>query len=115
MVFRRLHNIFKAHLNDILDRKEDEKTQAQYTYQKFEGKISDPVKTQAALLEEKYYANLEIKPGSGMEAIKKAYKIQIRKYHPDKFHNDPEKRRYAEKVTRKLNEAMTYFEKKYKQ
>lgn len=63
--------------------------------------------------EAEYYANLELKPGSGFAEIKAAYKELIKKYHPDKFSHDEERRKIAETITTRLNEAYTYFEKKY--
>ena len=47
------------------------------------------------------------------EDIKRAYKTLMKKYHPDRFHNEPQKKQFAEAVTQKLNEAYAYFEKKH--
>jgi DnaJ-domain-containing protein 1 len=63
--------------------------------------------------ETKYYQALEIRPGASFDEIKAAYKKLVKKYHPDLFHNNPEKRRYAEIVTGQLNEAYAYFEQKF--
>jgi DnaJ-domain-containing protein 1 len=69
--------------------------------------------TSSANTQEKaYYQALEVPPGASFDEIKAAYKKLVKKYHPDLFHNNPEKRRYAEIVTGKLNEAYAYFEKK---
>ncbi|MES2730424.1 MAG: J domain-containing protein [Bacteroidota bacterium] len=62
-----------------------------------------------------YYANLELKEGASFVDIKAAYKRLVKKYHPDKFHNDEQKRKYAEQITQKLNEAYRYFEEKHGQ
>ncbi len=67
-----------------------------------------PVSAEAA-----YYAALELPEKAPFEEIKKAYKSLMKKYHPDRFHNEPEKKKYAEAVTQKINEAYAYFEKKY--
>jgi DnaJ-class molecular chaperone len=64
-------------------------------------------------MEAEYYANLEIKSGSDFEQIKASYKNLIKKYHPDKFNSSEEKRKMAEIITTRLNEAYTYFEKKF--
>jgi DnaJ-class molecular chaperone len=64
-------------------------------------------------MEAEYYANLEIKNGSDFEQVKAAYKNLIKKYHPDKFNGSEEKRKMAEIITTRLNEAYTYFEKKF--
>ena len=53
----------------------------------------------------KYYANLEIPVGSDQAIIKNAWKKQLKKYHPDLYCSDLEKKMIAENLTRKLNEA----------
>lgn len=60
-----------------------------------------------------YYAALELPANASFEEIKRAYKTLMKKYHPDRFHNEPQKKQFAEAVTQKLNEAYAYFEKKY--
>lgn len=65
-------------------------------------------------VEKEYYAILEVRYGSNFDEIKKAYKKLLKKYHPDLFHNNPEKFEKAQKLTEKINEAYSYFEKKYK-
>lgn len=66
-----------------------------------------------ALKEAEYLANLELKQGATFEEIKSAYKTLVKKYHPDKFAGESEKQKFAEMVTRQLNEAFAYFEKKH--
>ena len=51
------------------------------------------------------YANLEIPVGSNRATIKKAWKTQMKKYHPDLHCADPEKKRIAEELTRQLTQA----------
>lgn len=63
--------------------------------------------------EAKYFDALEVELGADFEAIKSAYKKAVKKYHPDKFVNDPEKHKYAVLLTQKINEAYAYFEKKF--
>jgi curved DNA-binding protein CbpA len=60
-----------------------------------------------------FYANLEVKNGSNFDQIKASYKNLIKQYHPDKFNSNEEKRKTAEIITSRLNEAYTYFEKKF--
>ena len=50
-----------------------------------------------------YYDLLEVTPKASTEIIEKAYKVLIKKYHPDLYNG--EERIYAEKKTRELNEA----------
>lgn len=52
-----------------------------------------------------YYANLEIPVGSSRATIKKAWKTQMKKYHPDLHCADPGKKRIAEELTRQLTQA----------
>lgn len=51
------------------------------------------------------YANLEIPPGSNREAVKSAWKRLLKKYHPDLHDADPEKRKVAGELTRRLTES----------
>ncbi len=60
-----------------------------------------------------YYAALELPANASFDEIKRAYKTLMKKYHPDRFHNEPQKKQFAESVTQKLNEAYAYFEKKH--
>lgn len=50
-----------------------------------------------------YYDLLEVTPKASKEIIEKAYKVLIKKYHPDLYSG--EERIYAENKTRDLNEA----------
>lgn len=63
--------------------------------------------------EEGYYANLELKPGASYDDIRLAYRNLQRRYHPDHHHADPEQTALALEITKGLNEAMDYFEKKF--
>lgn len=60
-----------------------------------------------------YYANLELEPGADYQQIKKAYRNLLRQYHPDRHHRDPEQTALALEITKRLNEAMDHFEKKF--
>ena len=50
-----------------------------------------------------YYELLEVNPKASKEIIEKAYKVLIKKYHPDLYQG--EERIYAESKSRELNEA----------
>ena len=50
-----------------------------------------------------YYELLEVTPKASTEVIEKAYKVLVRKYHPDLYNG--EERIYAEEKTKELNEA----------
>ena len=60
--------------------------------------------------ERKHYEALDLKPGASFDEIKDAYKKAMKKYHPDKF-SDPDKKKYAESISRKINVAYDYFKK----
>ena len=62
----------------------------------------------------KYYANLEIPPGSTLEEAKAAWKRSLKKYHPDLHSSDSAKREIAAELTRGLNEAYSAIEKELK-
>ena len=53
----------------------------------------------------KAYAALEVPPGSDFEAVRKAYRRLMRKYHPDLHNATPEKHRAATDLTQRLTEA----------
>ena len=58
-----------------------------------------------------YYANLEIPPGSDRETVKSAWKGLLKKYHPDLHDADPEKRKVADELTRRLTESYRILDK----
>lgn len=50
-----------------------------------------------------YYEILEVNPKASKEVIEKAYRVLVRKYHPDLYSG--EKQQYAEIKTKEINEA----------
>lgn len=50
-----------------------------------------------------YYEILEVNPKASREVIEKAYRVLIKKYHPDLYSG--EKKQYAENKTIQINEA----------
>ncbi len=62
--------------------------------------------------EKKAFKDLELTPTSDFKVIKKQYRKLMKKYHPDRQQDD-KKRKAAEKVTAKLNQAYDYLEKVY--
>ena len=64
--------------------------------------------------EVRYQKILDIKPGMNIEEIKKSYHKKVMQYNPDKLSQLDEKlRKVAEQKMKKINEAYSYFEKKY--
>jgi DnaJ-domain-containing protein 1 len=56
------------------------------------------------------YAALEVPPGSDFETVRKAYRTLMRKYHPDRHANSPEKQRAATELAQKLTQAYKLLE-----
>ena len=52
-----------------------------------------------------YYANLEVPYGSDLATVRRAWKRLVRKYHPDIYSHDSEKRRIANELMQGLNRA----------
>lgn len=51
------------------------------------------------------YAKLGLTTSASLEQVEKAYKKEIRKFHPDRFATDPRKAEAATKVSQMLSEA----------
>jgi len=51
------------------------------------------------------YRALEVPVGSGREAVKKGYRRVMKKYHQDRFRDDPDKHEVAGEVSKRLNQA----------
>lgn len=65
--------------------------------------------------EAEYYANLELEPGAEYKQIKQNYRKLLSQYHPDKFESDPQKRKVAEDITVRLNEAWSWFKTRHRE
>jgi len=57
------------------------------------------------------YAALELPVGSDFEAVRKAYRALMRKYHPDRHTATPEKQKAATELAQKLTHAYAILEK----
>lgn len=53
----------------------------------------------------RYYANLELTPGSGLDEVREAYERLREKYHPRRHAADPEKAEAAQTLLDSLTEA----------
>ena len=53
----------------------------------------------------RYYANLELPDGVGLDAVREARRRLLKRYHPDLHSADPEKKRTATQLAQGLNRA----------
>lgn len=49
------------------------------------------------------FINLEVPPAASLEEVRRSYKKLLRKYHPDRHADNPQKQQMATKITQKLN------------
>jgi DnaJ-domain-containing protein 1 len=61
---------------------------------------------------QKAYAALELPVGSDFETVRKSYRALMRKYHPDRHTQTPEKQRAANEVAQRLTDAYKLLEKR---
>ena len=116
--FGRLKNIIKSNINfgneNTVDiDMQDINRQYDEIINDDRNDIPDEIRPENTI-EKEYYSILEIEYGADFPKIKSAYKKLLKKYHPDKFYANPEKLKTAQKLTEKINEAYSYFEKKFK-
>jgi len=53
----------------------------------------------------KAFKILNLRPGASLPEAKKVYKMLVKSYHPDRFHNDPIKRKEGENKLKDINLA----------
>ncbi len=109
-MFKRLIDIARANFSHYSEKKAEEKTsrdsihESDFDFDASESKRShQPRKAESPLAG--HYAHLEIPPGADRKAVKAAWKRMMKKYHPDLHDTDPEKRKTAEELTRRLTES----------
>ena len=107
-LFRRVKNIIKSNANHKEENIDIDINSYEDLYYK-DSKVEIDENTK----ERHYYKILETEYGADFNTIKKAYKKLLKKYHPDLFQNKPEKLKIAQQVTKEINEAFTYFERKF--
>lgn len=115
--FKRLKNIVRSNINFNNNKNVD--IDIQDINRQYDEIINDdrndiPYEaTNENTIEREYYSILEVEYGADFSKIKSSYKKLLKKYHPDMFQNKPEKQKAAQKLTEKINEAYSYFEKKF--
>jgi len=115
-MFKRLIDIARANLNHFSGQRAEEKNSTGSTEESAFGfDASEPGRTSPPKQGDdplaRYYANLEIKPGADRKEVKTAWKRMMKKYHPDLHDSDPEKRKTAEELTRRLTESYQILDK----
>jgi len=113
-MIKRLIDIARANWGHLGDKRAGEKASADFVSESDLGfdepeLIRKPKQAEDPLAE--YYANLEVSPGSDREAVKFAWKRMMKKYHPDLHDSDPEKRKTADELTRRLTESYRILDK----
>lgn len=111
-LLKRIKNIIQSNINHKEEIEEQEIDINSYDDLYYEDS-KDYTSSEEDNIERKYYKILEVEYGSDFNKIKTAYKRLLKKYHPDLFQNKPEKLEAAQKLTKKINEAYNYFERKY--
>ena len=61
------------------------------------------------------FKTLCVMPGTNLEACKVAYKSLLKKFHPDKFANEPDKQKEATEITSSITSAFTRIKTWYEQ
>lgn len=122
-IFTRLYKISKSYASNAIDLLKKRKNFADtakcyeniYTHEDFNRYTSNTHRKAIDPVLAEYYANLEIPYGSDMESVKASWKKLLKKYHPDMYSQDTEKKRIATILTQKLNEAYRAVEKAKKE
>lgn len=112
-LFKRVYDIASAEVKSRLSRNETSSEGASYKHAA-SGDDDDKVYSSEMEREVAYYANLELNYGASFDQIKASYKRLMKRYHPDLHHGDPEKKRIADKIVSRLNEAYRYFSGKFR-
>lgn len=127
MLFDRLKNIGRSYVNDWLRNDDvDLDAEVEKILRQQRRQAEQDAYDESAFREERfdeeplfnskereYYQTLEVEPGASFTEIRKSYKNLMKKYHPDRFPNDPKRQKTAVELTQKINVAYTYFKKKH--
>ncbi|MFP4363879.1 MAG: J domain-containing protein [Spirochaetia bacterium] len=92
-------------LNDYLNRDSNsgssQQSRHEYSYQKSYQRTTGASGPPQELAQD--YKNLEVSFGTNFDEVRKSYKVLIRKYHPDRFSNDPDRLKAATEIAKKIN------------
>lgn len=116
-IFKRMIDIAKAEINARVDpmteerrakfRASQEQSSQTQNPQDHGAGYSEPEPEPAAEQDpiRRAYEILEVPYGSDLNTVKKAWRNQLRKYHPDKHSSSAEQQDVAKKLSQHLNEA----------
>ncbi|MFQ5715930.1 MAG: J domain-containing protein [Nitrospinales bacterium] len=113
-MIKRLYNMARASLSDLMLKRKGRSKPAHARQEDEPPRRRPETERNPADPLAGYYANLELPPGSSGKEVKRAWKRLMRKYHPDLHSADPEKRKTANELTRRLTEAYRILDKELK-
>ena len=112
---RRLINLARAELNQLLDRVGQRNfSDRRSSHEGSSSTQADSPQDARAQQIRQYYANLELEPGAPWSEVKHAYRRLMRQYHPDRHHSDPDKELLANQLSQKLRVAYEELKKELK-
>lgn len=107
----------RANLNDVLDRIREFESQGGFEtlFDEERSRLgdghtggTDPVPPRGGKKGIRdYYANLEVPYGSDIDTVKASYLKLMRRYHPDRYTNDPEMEALATELSQEISQAYT--------
>ncbi len=133
MVFRRFFDVMRSYVGDVLegDGKKDWGKEEWKAYREYKEKLERDEANASARnnrsakdfdrpssnlkKEDQYFSYLELERTNDFTVIKKQYRKMMKKYHPDRFQGNEKQKKIAEQITRQLNEAYDYFERRHEE
>jgi DnaJ-domain-containing protein 1 len=104
---RRLWNLARAELNELLDRVGSDGARAREA-----DTVDEPAPEGTRPRQDRHrdevaraYAALELPPGAPWAEVKSAYRRLMRQYHPDRHQGDPAQARIATDLSQQLRDA----------
>jgi DnaJ-domain-containing protein 1 len=110
-LLEKLKSLRNGSKDENLSKEEVDEILSKAGYDDFYEETYPPPKRKKRIDLREAYAKLGVSENSSMEQVEKAYKKEIRKYHPDRFATEPEKAKTATKVSQMLSEAYDQIEK----